>query len=398
MSGSVVAGMTLRRGEPVAADLLGSPFERAPAYVKYTEPLVSTFMAGEPARHVSGEDAVVKILEERDAELVVLFDLIWADGCRGSWVAIVRPGDSPTPPSRMSRIRARGDAVDEDVDPQAELARARWLGLAHLAPSPEVLAKAAAQLTDVGWAQTAHGRALIAEGQAESALDVLERAQRLGEETRGDRAQALLALGRPEPALALLGDDASALGHLMRGRALRALGRGLEAADELRAAAATTVLLTQHPLSASARLELGETLMDLGRHADAFDVLDAQWRHHWTTYRLESEGARLLRAACLERLQKWEEAIAELRSAVDAGSKRATAEIIRLGAARALASGPQARVDASIDIGWVVEHPRFGRGRVVDVEDGTVTHVVVELDRGGEKRLPLTLVRVVERG
>lgn len=405
----LIAGIAIGRREPIQR------FDELAAYVKYAGELRSTLMAGEPSQAAAGEDAAAILLEaHEDGTWTVGVEIVWADACRGHWVAVSRPEDAPTPWQSIVRITEADGTWARAVEAPALLERARWLGVARrawwsrLARRPEAeesLADAAIHLPDVAWVHVQHGMALLSIDDADAALAALaafERARGLGEDAPTDRARALLSLDRPAEALEAVADENDVRGLCVRGRALRALGRAEEAVEVLRAAlnepvaaeeghaAAWVFNEARHEnVHALARLTLGESLFDLARFSEAADVLAAS----------SSEKARLVHAACYERLERTDDAIAAYSGLVrDFGSEHGRERLQALMAARALRSrGRTTRADSSIDIGCIVEHAKLGRGEVIDVEDGRVTQIVVMFESVGEKTLAASFVKVISR-
>jgi hypothetical protein len=392
------------------------------ARVIYEAPQLSSVDFDQLPREITSEAPLTTVVLEarEDGTILVGFELFWADAHRGHWVAVARPNEAVTPSTAIHRFAGPSREIIEavDVDP-AMLGRARHLGIAWLAWTLRVaraptrrdaaaaarplLGTAVAQLPDVAWVHGQLGATLIWMDQAEDALAALEHARAVGEDFLCERARALIALGRPQDALEALANVTDPRGLLTRGRALRALGRLDEALVDFRDAAAKfravcflderasvaeRLTTLEEDVSDSARLALAETLRELRRFEEAVDAVAA----------LQGEEALLLRGECLAALERWNEALSAYASARDQhGSARARERFLELTAANALrVARPPVRSQTSLDIDATVEHPKFGRGRVVDVEEGNVTFVVVEFERGEQRRLLASLVKLVE--
>lgn len=361
----------------------------------------------------------------KDGGWLISFRVVWAEELRGRWVAVVRRGETSTLPDAMAQITddATGELLPAPPAGNPMLERARHLGIAlevwerrvrHFDRRRGVtddayaaLAAAAAALPDVGWVQAQLGMAMLGAGRSEDALAALERAARLDEAWgfHGERAQALLALGRPGEALLAVTDVQDARNLFARGRALRALDRPDEAIQALRAAleccraeASTSAeagvveqlasIEEEKDVRFGARFALGEVLRDTKRFTDAIEVVAD----------LRSEEAILLRAECFEALGSWREAKEQYALARDEWqSKRAQERLLDWNASAALqAPRPVASGQASFELGGVVEHAKFGRGQIIDVEEGRATIVVVDFGSKGEKRLPPSSLTRVE--
>jgi tetratricopeptide (TPR) repeat protein len=210
----------------------------------------------------------------------------------------------------------------------------------------------------------------------------------------------LLALGRAEAACDALAGVGDLRGLRVRGQALAALRRHEDALLDLRRAAkganrwdevdehgAWRLVLWEDNLPVAAELALAETLRGLGRFQEALEALTSQ-----------GEEATLLRGACFEGLEQWSDAKAQYALARDAGSARGREHFARVTAASALrlARPAPAAPAGGVDLDSIVEHPTFGRGRVIDVEEGRVPFLVIAFEGAGEKRLAARLVRVVD--
>jgi tetratricopeptide (TPR) repeat protein len=392
----------------------GARFTTYDGYVKYDGVQISSLMHGEPTRGIAGEDVKAVLLEVReDGTWLVAFPILWADEGRGPWVAVARADDAPTPSSSLARIGEPGAASgSQPNDPLVE--RARHLGMAFRAWDRRssastrraaaglalpALEAAAAHLPDVPWVHAQLGMTLWWMDRPADALGALEHARSVGEDFACERARALLGLGRAEHACDALAGVEDPRGLLVRGQALAALRRhehalldlrraakGARRWDEVDAHGAWRAILWEDDVTEAAELSLAETLRGLGRFHEALEALTSH-----------GEEAMLLRGACFESLEQWNDAKSQYAQARDAGSARARDHFARVNAASALrVARPAAAPDGGIDIDSIVEHPTLGRGRVVDIEEGRVPFLVIAFEGVGEKRLAARLVRVVE--
>lgn len=134
-------------------------------------------------------------------------------------------------------------------------------------------------------------------------------------------------------------------------------------------------------LQTAARRGTALALQALGRFDESLAIFDA----------LHGGPRRMEHAGCLEAAGRIEEALKQLERAREHGAPGATDEILRLQRAAGLPRRATAEPASDLDIGDVVEHARFGRGTVVDVEDGPTVKVTVEFEHG-ERTLPARAV------